>query len=137
MIKLISTALLLNLLVAPIFADSDFTLTRNIKTENRTAFNLLQFTGIALINTDIVITHHSIWNSSGQILEANPFWRSIHSTPPLVFVATYLINTGVIVGSNWLYKRSKLLAYAFIVVVNIVEIYCVYGHLRLQKKIGI
>ncbi len=139
MIKLISVALFLSLSVAPIFADSDFTLTKNIKkkTEDRTVFNLLQFSGVMLTNVDNMVTYYSLWYSNGRILEANPFWRSIHHKPALVFVTFQIVNLGIIAGSNWLYKRSKFLAYIFIIAVNIIEIYCVYGHLRLQKKIGI
>lgn len=137
--KLISTVLLMGLLISPILAN-DFTLVKHkprIKATPNHIFNLLQFTGVVLVNADLVVTYHSIWSSRGRIGEANPIWRGTLKNPPLMFVAYSLINIGVIIGINWLYKKNRTLAWVFVIAVNAMQIYCVYGHLRLQRKIGI
>ena len=130
--KLICIMFILTLM-SPLFAE-EFTLKKASK--NETIFNLLQFSGYFLINTDIVFTYNSIWNYGGKIRETNPFWRMILDRPPLVFTTVCLINIGIIIGSSWLYKKNKFLAYVFVALVNIIEIYCIGTHVKLWKKLA-
>ena len=129
--KFISVIFILTLMT-PLFAE-DFTLKKS--SNAKSVFNLLQFTGINLVNIDTVISYNLIWNSKGRIKEANPFWRGFQKSPPLDFAVTYIINTGIVLGSSWLYKKNRFLAYAFIALVNIIEIYCVYSNIKLWNKL--
>ncbi len=128
--KIIVSTLFFVVLIIPVNAN-DFSLS---KTKPKPVFSLLQFTGVALIKADLVVTYHSIWNSKGMIGELNPLWRGLLNKPTFMFVTYSLINIGIVIGTNWLYKKNKTLAWVFIVAVNVIEIYCVYAHLRLQKK---
>lgn len=129
--KIIVAILFFVVLIIPVNAN-DFSL---IKTKDqKPVFNLLQLTAAASIYTDLVVTYNSIWNSKGKITEANPLWRGLLNKPTFMFFTYTLINIGIVAGSSWLYKKNKFLAWVFIITVNVIEIYCVYSHLRLQKK---
>lgn len=116
-------------LVSPIFAD-EFTLKKS--SDNDIVFNLLQYTGWILIDLDTVCTYTSLYNYGFE--EANPFWRGILDKPALVFTIDMLIKVGIVWGTSKLYKKNKLLAYAIIVLVNVVQIYCVNSHLKAWRR---
>ena len=113
-----------------LFAD-EFTLKKS--SDDDTIFNLLQYSAWVLIDMDTVLTYRTI-NRYGLEAEATRFWRGISDKPALVFAIDMVIKVGIVWGTSKLYKKNKLLAYAIIVLVNVVQIYCVHSHLRAWRK---
>jgi|GEM_PF-6216811 len=118
------------ILTSPIFGEG-FSLsgknTRQKSFDEDTVFTLLQYSAWFLIDMDTVFTYRTIWRH-GLSAEANPFWRGILDKPALVFAIDMVIKVGIVWGTSKLYKKSKLLAYCFIIGVNIVQIYCISTH---------
>jgi len=120
---------LIILLVTPVFAD-EFTLKKSF--DDEPIFNFLQYSAWVLIDMDTVFTYRSLYNYGFE--EANPFWRGILDKPALVFTIDMAIKVGIVWGTSKLYKKNKLLAYGIIILVNVVQIYCVNSHLRAWRK---
>ena len=124
------------IITSPVFAEN-FSLTKDFalkKSSNEdVAFRLLQFSACTLINVDTVFTYKIIWQY-GLNAEANRFWRSILDKTPLVFAKVMVIHMGICWGTSKLFKKNKFLAYLVIALVNVMEIYCIVGHLSLWKK---
>ena len=114
----------------PVFAD-EFTLKKS--SDDDTIFNLLQYSAWILIDMDTVLTYRTI-NRYGIEAEATRFWRGILDKPALVFAIDMVIKVGIVWGTSKLYKKNKILAYAIIVLVNVVQIYCVHSHLKGWRK---
>jgi len=114
----------------PLFA-GEFTIKKS--SDDDTVFNLLQYSAWVLIDMDTVLTFRTI-NRYGLKAEANPFWRSILDKPALVFAIDMVIKVGLIWGTSRLYKKNKTLAYAVIILVNVVQIYCVNSHIRAWRS---
>jgi len=121
---------LIILLATPVFAD-EFTLKKS--SDDDTIFNLLQYSAWVLIDLDTVLTYRTI-NRYGLEAEATRFWRGILDKPALVFAIDMVIKVGIVWGTSKLYKKNKILAYAIIVLVNVVQIYCVNSHLKAWRK---
>jgi len=123
------------ILITPLFA-GDFSLTKSYtckKSSNTdTAFGLLQYSAWLLIDMDTVLTYRTI-SRYGLNAEATPFWRSTLDKPALVFAIDMVIKVGIVWGTSKLYKKSKLLAYCFIIGSNIVQIYYVGTHFDLWR----
>lgn len=126
--KIIFIILILTL-ANPIFAE-DFKL--KLSFDDEPIFNFLQYSAWVLIDLDTVCTYKSVWNYGFE--EANPFWRGILDKPELVFAIDMVIKVGIVWGTSKLYKKNKLLAYGIIILVNVVQIYCVNSHLRAWRK---
>lgn len=119
-------------LTTPVFAEN-FSLTKSYKPKKSSnvdvAFGLLQYSAWLLIDMDTVFTYRTTWRY-GLSSEANPFWRGILDKPALVFAIDIVIKVGIIWGTTKLFKKNKFLAYSVIILVNIVEIYCISTHLN-------
>ena len=118
------------ILINPAFA-KDFKF--KLSSDNETIFNLLQYSAWVLIDLDTVLTYRTI-NRYGLEAEATRFWRGILDKPALVFAIDMVIKVGIVWGTSKLYKKNKILAYAIIVLVNVVQIYCVNSHLKAWRK---
>jgi len=122
--KPLTLGLICLLFVAPLYAE-EFTLKKSPRPE--TAFRLLQYSAWGLIDLDVVVTSRTI-SRYGLEAEANPFIRSIWHKPALVFSTIMVVKIGIVWATSKIYKKNKLLAYAIIIAVNIVEIYCIGTH---------
>lgn len=124
------------ILSTSLFAE-DFSLTKSYMPKKSPkvdlAFGLLQYSAWLLIDLDTVLTYRTI-NRYGLNAESTPFWRSILDKPALVFVVDMVIKIGIIWGTTKLFKKNKFLAYCAIVLVNVVQIYCVNTHLIHSRK---
>ena len=128
--KLIIISLIL-FFTAPIFAeDSKFKLSFDDKP--KTIFKILQYSSWLLMNADTVCTYNSIWNYG--CWELNPILRELLPYPEVVFVYRIAVNIGVVLITNQLYKKSKFLAYASLIVINAVATYFIYDHIRSWKN---
>jgi len=112
-------------LVTPLLAEK-FTLKKPFN--DKPIFNTLQFTAWTLIDLDTFCTYKSYWHYG--LKEANPFWRDILDRPELVFTVDMIIKTSIIWGTSEIYKKNKKLAYFVIILVNVIQVYCVYNHVK-------
>lgn len=98
------------------------------------AFTLLQFTSLFLMNVDTVVTYNSYWNYGFGKL--NPILRELLPCPESVFVYRLVVNIGVVLITNTLYKKNKVLAYSFIIAINAIATYFILDHITAWHKIN-
>lgn len=105
-----------------------------VRAEKDLAFKSLQFSAVTNINVDTFLTYEGIWNRGFG--EANPFWQQIIDKPALVLSLDMAINTAILWGTTEIYKKDKLLAYAVVIGINLVQGYYLYKHFRARGWIG-
>lgn len=113
--------------VVPVFGEKS-KLKLSFDNEPKTAFKVLQYTSLLLMNTDTACTYNSYWNYG--LREWNPILRKLLPHPELVFVYRLAVNIGVVLIANTLHKKNKILAYSFLIVINVIATYFVYDHIK-------
>ena len=96
--------------------------------EPKASFQFLQFSSCALICFDTICTYNSVWNYGCG--ELNPYLRGFLDYPEAVFLLHTTMNLGLVWFSSALYKKSKVLAYTFLIVINVIKIYFIYDHIK-------
>lgn len=92
--------------------------------ETHWTFRALQFNYFAYNYTDAVVSYVAI--TQGKAIEANPIARC-YIKHPVVFIPIVTISNVVTYDlSNYLYKKSKVVAYIVMIGLNVIKGYIVY-----------
>ena len=95
-------------------------------------FRSLQFSAVVSINLDTMLTYDAIWNYGAK--ERNPIVAAHINNLPLTLGIDSLINMTLVWGTNKIYKKNKLLAYAIVIGVNLIQAYCFFTHYQLRHR---
>ena len=86
----------------------------------------------ASIFADTALTYDALWNHN--CYEGNFLWRPLLKYPPLVMTLDMAISAGVTLLADRLYRKDKVLAWALVIGVNLVQAYCLYYHWQLRQN---
>jgi len=98
----------------------------------RFTLKILQISQLGLSWADTVTTNIGMGLGAH---ESNPIYSLIIDSPPMTAFLDASINLAIILGTNWLYKKSKPLGIVAIVAINIARGCVVIHNMRVIRNL--